>query len=265
MALMLLANTVASLSQTATPTPFPEQWWERNPYEAPDSLNRFLYHAGGKFAFNNSSGNYNATMIHTGGDAAVRQGFTSGYLDVSYSREEASSGGSETSMTLYQLRAYVDWAFQTHLFAEAGFVWQKNKMHLLQDQYLPYLGVGTQWTVASAHQINFFVAGGKAFPTYTVPFELFGMKSGNYDVMYASQYYRYNIRPGIRLDESFIHIRNLNETKRYSTNIALNLLFAISRHVEIMVGYTSSLSTEAGFVGASEVDTGENVGVNLIL
>ena len=91
------------------------------------------------------------------------------------------------------------------------------------------------------------------------------MQEGPYNGIYVAQYYRFNISQGVRLDERFNHLRNLSETKRFSTNVFVNLAFAVARHLEVTVGYSSSLSTEAGFVGASEVDAGESVGVNLTL
>jgi hypothetical protein len=203
--------------------------------------------------------------LQTGGEIDLRKGSATGSLSVRYNKQGSSFGGVENAMSTFLLHASVNWDFLPVLFGEVGMQWEKNELHLLKDQYLPYAGVGARWTIFSVHQLNFFVAGGRVFPTYTIPISYFGMQEGAYNGMYISQYYQFSYSQQLLFQESVVHLRNLNETKRYTTNVVLKLSFALSTHLSIAVAYSNSLSTEAGFFGASKVDTGQSVGLTIAI
>ncbi|MCX6120888.1 MAG: hypothetical protein NTX44_04670 [Ignavibacteriales bacterium] len=258
---LLFTTSAMLLSQSPTPPP-PDHWWNKSPFAAPDSLNRLLFHAEGNLSVNNMTGNYEMHQIQTGTEIDLRKGFMTGSLAGSYF--DNSTTGDQQKMTHFQFRADVRYDFLPYLLAETGVLWEKYELHMLKDQYLPFLGIGTSWTISPMHQLNLFVAGGRVFPTYTAPVEYFGMKEGPYYGMYISQYYHFTYSQDLSFEETFVHLRNLDETKRYTTTISLNLYFALSQHLNIMVGYSRSLSTEAGFAGHSEVDAGQSVGINLL-
>ena len=264
---LLFIVSAMLLSQTPAPLPAPpDHWWNKSPFVATDSLDRLLFHAEGNLSINNMTGNYEMHMIQTSTEIDLRKEFLTGSLAASYF--DNSTTNSQLKMTHFQLRGDVRWDIQSYLLAEAGVLWEKYELHMLKDQYLPFVGIGTSWTIASAHQLNLFVAGGRVFPTFTVPdpiFERFGMKVGPYNGMYVSQYYSFIISKELSLAETFTHLRNLDETKRFTTNISLNLYFALSQHLSIALGYTHALSTEAGFAGHSDVDAGQTVGIRFLI
>jgi hypothetical protein len=201
--------------------------------------------------------------LQSGAEIDLRRGSATGSFSIQYSKQRTSSGGYESSMSTFLLHSSVNWDFLPVLSGEVGVLWEKNELHLLKNQYLPYAGVGARVTVSSVHQLNFFVAGGRVFPTYTIPISYFGMKEGAYNGIYLSQYYQFSYSQQILFQESVIHLRNMNETKRYTTNVILQCSFALSSHLSIAVKYSHSLSTEAGFFGAREVDTGQSVGLTI--
>ena len=252
-------------SQTPASAPVPENWWRNSPFTSPDSLNRLLFHGEGTLAYNNMTGNFESNMIQCGTEIDLRKDHATGSVSVMYNKQRTKQGPVENSMSYFLFQTKVEWDFQSYLTGEAGVMWEKNELHMLENQYLPYVGVGTRWAITPAQQFNVFVAGGRVFPTYTVPISYFGMKEGAYNGMHISQSYHLGISPAVGFDESFVHLRNLVETKRYSTNITLRLSTAISSYLKIMLEYSHMLSTEAGFVGASEVDTGQSVGINLAI
>jgi hypothetical protein len=263
-ALLLFVPAVLQ-SQTPASPPAPDHWWKKSPYAAHDSLDRILFHAEGSLSVNNTSGNYEAQMVQSGAEIDMRKGYATGAFSIVYNKQRTESGGNVNSMSYFLLHTNFSWDFLSFLTGQVGVVWEKNEQRMLKNQYLPYVGIGTRWTISSVHQLNLYLAGGRAFPTYTLPISFFGMNEGPYNGMYISQYYQFGITQDLSLEESFDHLRNLNETKRYSTNMSVKLSFALSPYLKIVLNYTRSLSTEAGFVGAKEVDTGQSVGINLAI
>ncbi|RPI06424.1 MAG: DUF481 domain-containing protein, partial [Ignavibacteriae bacterium] len=204
---------------------------------------------------------FESRMIASSGEFDVRKGAVTGSLNYQYSNQRTSDNNQATHREYLLAAAAISWDILPFLIGNVGVLWEKDEQRMMLNRYLPYAGIGTRWTITPQHQLNFFVAAGRAFPTYTIPIRYFGLDEGPFYGVHGSQYYKFTFARGQSIEEEVIHLRNLHETKRYSTTVTLRIAFALSPYLDIFVGYTRAYNSEAAFIKAKEVDAGESVGI----
>ncbi|EKD30785.1 MAG: hypothetical protein ACD_77C00477G0053 [uncultured bacterium] len=263
--LILLLIPGETFSQSAENKPV-DYWWLKS--SKVDTVNGIQFHASGQYSFSKKKGVISG-VTHSGNILlAVRLGSVTNYSIYGIDKIDLHLKGIaniDYKTTSHYFTNYFNYDFSRVLFAEAGYIWERDDMLLLHNRYSVYAGAGINLILFKKLQIKSLLAAGWINQNYTIPVENIDVIKGPNTAFYTMNNFVYSILPTVKFSGYVFYYTNINEGGRYRYGYRLNLSVGIIKHINLVAGYSHKFDKELERLGLMAINTSTNIGVEVSL
>jgi hypothetical protein len=244
-----------------------EKWWTQSSRK--DSIKtKLMVHASAKYSYTRMKGSLSGEM-HVGDISLVeRKGiftnFTSYGIDKMYLNIKGNTPLVFQSTSHY-ITDYVDADLSKVVFCQAGFIWERDDLLLIQNRYSLYTGMGLNFELFKKLKMKSLVAAGRINQEYTMPVENVDVVKGPYAAFYCKNNFVFTITPSFSFSGSVFYLTDLNDMKRYRYGTNLTIQASITKHINFVVGYSYKYDNELILFGATPDYITQNLGIEVSL
>ena len=261
--LFLISGKIFSQSSENKPISY---WWLQS--SKVDTIKGLRIHASGQYSFSKKKGVISGTT-HAGNVLLVaRKGSVTNFSVYGVDKIDLtlkSIADIHYKTTSHFLTDYLNIDFSKILFAEAGFIWERDDMLLLQNRYTGYSGLGVNVLLFKRLKLKSLAAAGWINQTYTIPVDNLDVIKGPNMAFYTMNNFAYLISPSVSLSGYVFYYTNIKESGRFRYGYKLNLTVGIIKHINLVAGYSHKYDKELDRLGLTAINTSMNIGVEVSL
>ncbi|HEX2867283.1 MAG TPA: DUF481 domain-containing protein [Ignavibacteriales bacterium] len=237
------------------------QWWLGS--SLADSTRGYLFHIEGQYSYSKMSGPIEGEMQSGGLRSAIRINTFTNHIDYSIDKMNLKIQMLRMQYTTesHRLIDYLDFDITRLLYAETGFIWERDNTIFIKNRYSMYAGTGLNGLIAEKHYLKLLVAMGRISPQYSIPVDHFDVVKVAYQAFYLRQHYSYVLDRRFTLLEDAYYFTNMNTANRYMLGVNLNLNIGIVDPVSLVLGYSYKFDREAELLGAIPKNTNQSIGL----
>lgn len=264
--LILVSGSLCMLNaQTIVEKKPSPQWWLYSSLN--DSLDRFLIHVEGQYSYTKISGAIDGKMQSGGVRIAVRKNIITNHTEYILDKMDLTLKmlGMNYSTESQVFTDYINVDITPLLFAEGGFIWERDNSLLIDNRYSFYVGIGVNGLITEKQYLKILAAIGRISQDYVIPVDNIDVVKGSYEAFYFRQSYKYIIDQRLSVTEQAYYLTNLNSTERYRIGVNLSLSILIVQPVSLILSYAYKYDKESQLLGAIPKNTTQTISVNISL
>ncbi len=245
----------------------PEKWWTKS--SRSDSVQKkILVHASGKYSYTRMRGALSGEM-HTGDiSLAERKGYFTNFSSYGVDKMDLNLKMATPMIfksTSHYFTDYIDADLSKIVFGQAGFVWERDDLLLLQNRYSFYAGIGVNVLIFKKLKLKSMGAMGRVNQDYIIPVDNINVIKRPYTAFYCKHNVTFAISNNVSFMGQFYYYTNIADKERYRYGTSMNLSIGIAKHVSLVVGYTYRYERELLLFGASPDNSTQNLGIEVSL
>jgi hypothetical protein len=252
-------------AQTAaggSPSP---QWWLSS--SLIDTADNYLFHFEGQYSYTKMTGSMDGET-HTGGiKVALRKNIFTNQAEYAIDKMNLNIKmlGMYFASETHAFTDYIDIDITPLLFAEGGFIWERDNSLYIKNRYSWYAGGGLNGLIYEKHFLKLLVALGRIDQSYTIPVDDIDVVKGAYTAFYIRQRYKYQMDERLSILMQAYYLTNINQSERYRLSASMNLIIGIINPVSLVLGYSYKYDKEAELLKAGATNTIQSLGINISL
>jgi hypothetical protein len=262
--IILLFSAGMIFSQSSEKPPI--KWWLQS--SLADSVKNLLFHASGQYSFTKSKGVVSGET-HSGNISLVfRKGVFTNFAVYTIDKMNLSLKSSISlnyATTAHYFTDFLDVDFSKIVFAQLGFIWERDDAMLLQNRYTFYAGIGSNVLLYEKLKIKSLLAGGRLNQDYIIPVDDLDVVKEPYAAFYFRLNYDYAITPNLSLAGQIYYFRNIETKERYRYGVDLHLSIAFVKHINLIIGYNYKYDAENVLLGILPDNSMQNIGIEVSL
>ncbi|MDD5286327.1 MAG: DUF481 domain-containing protein [Desulfuromonadaceae bacterium] len=247
-----------------------EEWWETSSFEYSPVYPYLLKHTHLKFSYSESTGNDKGYLYKGAFYLALRKGRITNVFAYEADRKSVhSSDGSNIDKNIMGVEDTLSYEFNRYLFVEGGMHWQKLTPQMIENRYIPFVGIGSYNLLQDIlnkkkDRLKFNLGFGRVMDEYsTFVVDLTNKKSDSFNAIYTKAEYAHKFNDMLTykqdfvlkhaLDATSIYILNsvdkavlIGSTKRYDWSWTNSLEFALNQYVGCLVSYNVAFDSNPG-------------------
>ncbi|MDD4921332.1 MAG: DUF481 domain-containing protein [Bacteroidales bacterium] len=243
-----------------------DMWWQQS--SLADSVRNLQFHAVGKYSLTRMQGVISGKM--NSGDILLvtrKDIFTNsanGGFDL-FNLNLKSINSLNYATKAYYFTDYLDVDVSKLIFAQLGFIWERDDALLLQNRYTLYGGLGINTSTFKKLKLKSLIAMGRIDQEYMIPVEEINVVKKPFTAFYTVHKGMYAIIPGVSLSGKFYYFIDLEEKDRYRYGYNLNLVVSLTKHLNLVVGYNYRFDKELVLLGLIPDNSMQNIGIEVSL
>ena len=201
-------------------------WWETNSLKYSPLPEQWLLHIEGTLDYKHKEGNIDSNLYDGSASLVVRKlRFTNTltYIINKERTEQVTTAGEPPSRTNSDYRSFQEglrYDLLKRLYAEGGYIWEKDTDNLIEDRDSYYAGLGYTLIDTPRHLLDLFAAGGYVEEKYPESVRTnLGLSRSNTSAGYLRQAYRWNITDRITYKESFRIIQDFANSDVFNDDL----------------------------------------------
>ncbi len=166
-------------------------WWNHSSLKYEPMPTAYLLHLEGQYNYVNLSGNNSGLVFRGSGQLVARKDNFTDYLSYLIDKKKISQSNGEHSEREYQIfQESLRYDIFRKLYAEGGFIWEKDKTDLINNRDIYYGGVGYHLLDLDRFRLDFFGAVGYENESYDpLILQVLGFEGAHHNLSYFSQDY----------------------------------------------------------------------------
>jgi len=201
-------------------------WWNKSSLEYDPIPPQFLFRREIQYGFQRTTGNMDSFAHALTSRIDIRKKrFTNStaYTVDKNDIETVFAGESEKDHQIVEDTLKYD--ITKKVFANAGFIWERNNLALIDSRYAIYGGFGYRFFTLDRHKLYALLAYGYLDETYTGDaVKLLGFDKRNFNTIFLDQSYQWNITDRISFNEKFRTIHSLNSDEHFDLDESGNVV-----------------------------------------
>lgn len=243
------------------------KWWLQS--SLADSVKKeLLFHASVKYSYTKMKGALSGAM-HVGDiTLAERKGHFTNFSAYGVDKMDLNLKGPSPIIfksTSHYFTDYVDADLSRMIFCQAGFIWERDDLLLIQNRYSLYTGIGINVLLFKKLKWKSLVAMGRIDQDYTIPVDNINVIKGPFAAFYCKHNLVYSIAPTVMFLGSLFYYTDIDAKDRYRFGSNLNLQVGIAKHINLVVGLTFKYDRELMLFGVSPSNSTQNIGIEVSL
>lgn len=191
-----------------------DDWWNRSSLEYDPLLLQFLFHGELQYSYLKTTGNMDSFSHLMSARLDIRKYRFTNSIAIQLDKNEintAFAGHTEKDHRIFEDDFKYD--ITKRLYADAGFIWEKNSLTLTDGRYAVYGGFGYRLLNLQKHKLEVLLDYGYLNEKYTSDIErLLNFDSRDFETVFFDQKYIWAITKRINFNEKFRIIYFLNKT-----------------------------------------------------
>ncbi len=249
-----------------------EDWWENSAFEYSPMYPYLLKHTHMKFSYSGVSGNDEGHFLKGGLLLALRKDrftYVFGYEEDRKSIQ--SSDGSSTKKKIMNIENTLLYELNPYLFVEGGFHWQKLSVQMIDNRYIPFVGIGSYNVLQGlldkkVDRLKVNLGFGRVKDEYA-PFvsDLTGIESSSFNAVYTKAEFSHKFTDMLTYRQDIVYKQAIDETPKYNDNLngigkavkigttkrfdwswTNSLEFALNQYVGCLFSYNVALDSNPG-------------------
>ncbi len=224
---MVLWGALAGFAASAEVQPAKSDlgaWWEKNSLTYAPVPEQWLFHLEGTFDFKRKTGNKDANVYNGSVSLMVRKKRFTNTLSYMIDKELAQptqSSPKENRDTDYRtIQEALRYDLTARLYAEGGYMWEKDTVNLVDDRNIFYAGLGYTLLDRERYQWEVFVAGGYQEEKFPDKVRVgLNLTSENVTAGYFREDFRWKITDRFTFKHAFRIIQNLERSKIFNDDL----------------------------------------------
>jgi len=241
-----------------------EEWWENSSYSYSPAYPYLLKHTHLKFTYVNSTGNDTGHSWKGAALVALRKDRFTNTIAYSIDKKHfVSKDGSSIDKDTQGFEETAQYELNRYLFVEAAFHWQRMSIFMIEDRYIPFVGIGSYnllQDVLSQKKDRLSLNFGVARVTdkyYPIVADIIKSDSAKFKAVYTKAEFTHKFDDMFTYKQEFTlkHATDatpiykmigedksivIGSTKRYDWNWGNSLEFALNQFVGFLVSYNVS-------------------------
>jgi hypothetical protein len=245
----------------------PEKWWLHS--SRTDSVKKeLLFHASAQYSYSKMKGVLSGVM-HAGDITVVeRKGSFTNFSTYGVDKMDMNLGGTMNmayKTTSHYFTDYIDADLSKVVFGQAGFIWERDDILLLQNRYSFYTGMGINILLFKKLKLKSLVAMGRINQDYTIPVDNLDVIKKPFIAFYCKHDFVFTITPSVSFLGQVFYYTDIDAKNRYRYGSNLNLQVNVAKHINLVVGYTFKYDRELILFDASPGNSTQNIGIEVNL
>lgn len=247
-----------------------EEWWENSAFEYSPMYPYLLKHTHMKFSYSGVSGNDEGHLFKGGLMLALRKDRFTYVFGYEVDRKSiSSSDGSSSQKNIMNVENTLSYELNRYLFVEAGFHWQQLSVQMIDDRYIPFIGIGSYNVLQGlldkkVDRLKVNLGFGRVTDNYSsFVSDLTGKTSDTFNAIYTKAEFAHKFTDMLTykqdvvykqaIDETPIYVLNsvdkavrLGTTNRYDWSWTNSLEFALNQYVGCLLSYNVAYDSNPG-------------------
>jgi len=206
--------------ETAAPKKEAElgDWWDHSSLKYEPMPSGYLLHLEGQYNFASLSGNNSGSVYRGGGRFVARKDRLTNYLSYQIDKRKISqSDGGHTDIDYQIFQESLRYDISRKLYAEGGFIWEKDRISLIDNRDIYYAGAGWHVLDLDGFRLDLFAAAGYETELYAPRvMQALGFDRAHHYISYLGQDCLWHIGRRLALHESFRVFTDFEKTSIYN-------------------------------------------------
>ena len=245
----------------------PDQWWLHG--SRTDSVKKeLLFHAGVKYSYSRMKGSISG-VTHLGDITLVeRKGVFTNFSAYGIDKRDMNLGGTQNTAyktTSQYFTDYIDADLSKVIFGQAGFIWERDDILLLQNRYSIYTGMGINILLFKKLKLKSLVAMGRINQDYTIPVDNLDVVKEPFIAFYCKHNVVFTITKSVTFLGQVYYYTDIQAKGRYRYGSNLNLQVNVAKHFNLVVGYNFKYDREQILFDSPPGNSTQTIGIEVIL
>jgi hypothetical protein len=242
-----------------------ENWWLQS--SLADTITQMQFHASANYSYTRMKGIISGTMNSGKLSIVLRKGVFTNFSR--YGNDQLDLNLKSSVRLNYRTKSeyftdYVDVDLSKSIFAEGGYIWEKDDALLLKSRNTFYGGMGLNISFLKKLSLKSMFASGGINQEFTIPVENSDLKKP-YAAFYSVHDIGYKISPETFIFGKFYYFSNLNDQERFRYGWLLNLSVSLWKHVKLVTGYHYKFDRDLKLLGLIPDNSTQNIGIEISL
>lgn len=243
------------------------KWWLQS--SLADSVKKeLLWHASVKYSYTKMKGALTGVMNVGDMTLVERKGHFTHFSAYGINKMNLNLRGPVPIIfqsTSHYFTDYLDADLSRMVFCQAGFIWERDDLLLLQNRYSLYTGIGINVLLFKKLKWKSLVATGRIDQDYTIPVDNINVVKGPFAAFYCKHNFVFTIAPTVTFLGSLFYYTDIDAKDRYRLGSDLNLQVGIAKHINLVVGLNFKYDRELILFGVPMSNSAQNIGIEVSL